>query len=65
MALTAGTRLGRYEIRAKIGAGGMGELYRTDNSRNFFTAEAITLQVPGNGEPPWRLLERMNSNVNC
>lgn len=27
MALTAGTRLGRYEIRTQIGAGGMGEVY--------------------------------------
>ncbi len=27
MALAAGTRLGRYEIRAQLGAGGMGEVY--------------------------------------
>jgi len=26
-ALTVGTRLGRYEIRSAIGAGGMGEVY--------------------------------------
>ena len=28
MCLTTGTRLGRYEIRSQIGAGGMGEVYR-------------------------------------
>ena len=28
MALSAGTRLGVYEVIAKIGAGGMGEVYQ-------------------------------------
>ena len=34
MALTAGIRLGPYEIRDQIGAGGMGEVYRATDTRN-------------------------------
>jgi serine/threonine protein kinase len=33
LAITAGTKLGRYELRSQLGAGGMGEVYLAQDAK--------------------------------
>jgi len=41
MAINAGTRLGRYEIRSQLGAGGMGEVYLARDTTELERAVAV------------------------
>jgi Tol biopolymer transport system component len=52
LALTAGTRLGPYEVTAQIGVGGMGEVYRaTDtNLKRAVAIKVLPASVAGDAE---------------
>lgn len=41
MPLPSGTRLGRYEVRSQLGAGGMGELHLARNTTRFLVTEIV------------------------
>jgi len=55
MALSAGTRLGPYEIQAAIGAGGMGEVYKARDTR-LDRSVAIKILPPDVSADPERNL---------
>jgi eukaryotic-like serine/threonine-protein kinase len=52
MALTAGTRLGPYEIESLLGAGGMGEVYRARDTRleRAVAIKVLNAQLVGSTE---------------
>ena len=59
MPLTAGTRLGPYEILAAIGAGGMGEVYRATDTRLNRTVAIKILPSHTNENPETRAAMRV------
>ncbi len=54
MSLTAGTRLGRYEIRSAIGAGGMGEVHKAHDTRLHRTVAIKGLRRDVSADPERR-----------
>src|SRR5215510_5417826 len=54
MTLAAGTRLGRYEIRSELGAGGMGQVYLAQDTSELGRTVAIKL-LPAElaSDPKW------------
>jgi serine/threonine protein kinase len=43
MSLSAGTKLGHYEIRSQIGAGGMGEVYLAIDNELGLKASSLSV----------------------
>ena len=56
MNVAAGTRLGRYVIRSKIGAGGMGEVYRArdDKLNRDVAIKVLPVEFSQDGNRLWR-----------
>ncbi len=58
MAINQGTKLGRYEIRSKLGAGGMGEVYLAQDTK---LDRKVALKILPNGICRWTDLASINS----
>ena len=56
MPLAEGIKLGRYEIRAHIGTGGMGQVYLAQDTSELNRTVAIKLLPLGVAADPWRTL---------
>jgi eukaryotic-like serine/threonine-protein kinase len=54
MSLIAGSRLGPYEIQSAVGAGGMGEVYKADDTRLDRTVAIKILPAALAADPQFR-----------
>ena len=65
MTITSGTRLGRYEIRSKIGEGGMGEVYLAQYAKldRKVTLKILPAEVAGNTDRYARVCPGSKSRV--